>query len=827
MTGVIRINREDFNKITEAGIRTAEFKFLEELVGQWLKKYPNDIETRFYMAKIKHLQLRDKEASAILQDILITDPEFLPAYDLAQQLDINENRKAICSAIHVLTGKTESIEEIYPWAVTLRAVRQAIRKRDYEHSEKLLRKIIAKEQQNLMAVVEHCRLSSLVDESKTLLQLTKIYHQRWPSCVQIDLFRAKALFENGKEADAVSLLHSCVGKDPAGIVVKRIWGVRHDFMSLWPKEQGIELDLQVPSNIAVALNWNQIGAGEQNAKVAKNEYRGVSRNDSEEKYTTPKPKKSRKGVANKNSVYVILSTRLGMEAKYGSKSAEVLISKMEELADIIRQKPSWDAQVYLPDDFGYADQFGLDNITSVDPWKIKLALTDLDVALKAKSKMIGAVLIVGGHEIVPFHRLPNPTDDSDEDVLSDNPYGTSSSNYLAPEWQVGRFPGERGNDAGLILEQLRHAIDYHKSTLTKSNIFSQAFSLLSGRITPAMLFRELFQKPKDFGYSAAVWRRSSMAAFRPIGTGSELRVSPEFDSDTIDIDNLMKAKCAYFNLHGMDSTPEWYGQKDYSEDVAGPDFPVAISVDTIPAMINNIDLIISEACYGGYIIDKTIDESMALKLISIGSQGLVASTCIAYGSVYTPLIGADLLSFIIWKYTKDGYSFGEALMQAKMALINVMTQRQGYLDGEDQKTLLSFVLYGDPLGNLEANIYLDKAPERNGSGLVVKAVSDKDGTLAKSTRIPQDVAANLNEVLKSYLPGLDNASMKVREHKIRVNKIINTAAGEKTQPSSQTLAQRTQIMYKQKTKVKRRTHEQFARVTLDENGKVIKLAVSR
>ena len=40
-------------------------------------------------------------------------------------------------------------------------------------------------------------------------------------------------------------------------------------------------------------------------------------------------------------------------------------------------------------------------------------------------------------------------------------------------------------------------------------------------------------------------------------------------------------------------------------------------------------------------------------------------------------------------------------------------------------------------------------------------------------------------------------------------------------------AVRTQVMYSQKTKVARHTHEQFARVTLDEDGKVIKLAISR
>ena len=473
---------------------------------------------------------------------------------------------------------------------------------------------------------------------------------------------------------------------------------------------------------------------------------------------------------------MILSTRLGLEAKYGAETTEIILEKMAELSSAIQQKPNWESLVFLPDDFSYTDSWGITNISAVDPWKIKLALIDLDKALKEQSRMIGAILVVGCHEVVPFHKLPNPTDDSDEDVLSDNPYATSSGNYLSPEWPVGRFPGEKGSDAGLILEQLRHAIDYHKSTLRKSTLLTQAFSLLTGFTSPASILRDLFKKPKDFGYSASVWRRSSLAAFRPIGKGSELRVSPEYDLETIDVDNLMKAKCGYFNLHGMATTPEWYGQKDYSENVDGPDFPVAISVDKIPQISNNIDLIVSEACYGGYIIDKTIDDSMALKLISIGSQGLVASTCISYGSVYTPLIGADLLSFIMWKYTKEGSSFGEAFMQAKIGLINVMNQRQGYLDGEDQKTLLSFVLYGDPLGYLEPHVYLEKAVSRDGHEIDIKAVSDQDGALTKTPRISKEVSANLNEMLNSYLPSIDSASMKVREHKIRINKVIHATA---------------------------------------------------
>jgi len=87
--------------------------------------------------------------------------------------------------------------------------------------------------------------------------------------------------------------------------------------------------------------------------------------------------------------------------------------------------------------------------------------------------------------------------------------------------------------------------------------------------------------------------------------------------------------------------------------------------------------------------------------MAIGSMGFVGSTVISYGSVGTPLIGADLLGWQFWKNLKDGQTAGEALMQAKIALVKEMTQRQGFLDGEDQKTLISFVLYGDPLVGYE------------------------------------------------------------------------------------------------------------------------------
>ena len=306
-----------------------------------------------------------------------------------------------------------------------------------------------------------------------------------------------------------------------------------------------------------------------------------------------------------------------------------------------------------------------------------------------------------------------------------------------------------------------------------------------------------------------------------------MRVSPPYDHETIDVDQLLKAKSAYFNLHGLANTSEWYGQRDFSGNSDGPDFPVAISTEKIGNQINNIDLVFTEACYGGFVNGKLINDSIALKFLSIGSQGVVGSTCISYGSIFTPLIGGDLLGFIFWKFIKEGFSFGEALLKAKNGLSKVMIQRQGYLDGEDQKTLLSFVLYGDPLGCLEPHIYLDRVSEEIHNDEQMEVVNDSDG-VASSDNLPSSLTRDIQEMLESYVPGLEGANVKVKKHRIAVRKMIDeNKSNSPDLGSNLTYKQITQVLYKKSIICDDKEHTQFARISMNEMGKITKLAVSR
>lgn len=823
------INRTDYQKIVNAGLNTGDLGFVEKIANQWLEEFPNDIKSEYFLAKAAHLLEKEEESAKYLTKILLKDPENLEAYELLSKNQKLKDKKAVASFIYAISGHAEAISSIFPWAVTLRAIRNGIRRGDLSHSETLIKTLLSQEEANPLVAIEHCRLSSIKDENTIFTRLASSYNDRWPECIQFKLFKSIALLREKVEVGALNLLHECVALDPEGIVIARQLGCDNELYSLWQVDQKIQIDFQIPSSIAVSLKWDRLGNGEKD----------VSYNSDERKTL----KNSAGLEIGKNSlkkdisrdflpVYVILSTYNGLNRKYGEKTTEYIIEHLNALGETINKRQNWESIVFLPDMLKSVQPLGISPISKVDAWQIKLSIHDLDGQLRKQSKMIGAILIVGGKEIVPFHNLPNPTEDSDRTVPSDNPYGTTTSNYLLQEWPIGRLPDEKGSDPGLLLEQIRHIQQFHASCLSSGSKVEQFFASIRKKLDIPRFFTELFKSPRDFGYTAAVWQRSSLAAFRPIGKGSDLRVSPQYDADTIDIDNLMKAKCAYFNLHGLPNVPVWYGQRDFSEGPEGPDFPIAIQASQIRRMRNNVDLIFTEACYGGNIEGKTIDDSMALKLISVGGQGLVASTCISYGSVFTPLIGADLLGFIFWKHIKDGYTFGESLLQAKLGLIKVMNQRQGFLDGEDQKTLLSFVLYGDPLGYLEPHIYLDKGlHKKHIMQKEINLVSDQDGIPAINPRISPSKANEISEMVQSYIPGINNLDVKIREHQIKFRKLMENAKGfEEANGGNhyeEIVKKFVQMQYSQKTKGAHEIHEQFIRVTLDESEKIIKLAVSR
>ena len=524
-------------------------------------------------------------------------------------------------------------------------------------------------------------------------------------------------------------------------------------------------------------------------------------------------------------VYVVFSTHTGLEKKYGLQTAEIIEREMQRLADAVSKRRHWSGLVFLPDAVKSDGPAGMSAGAAVDPWQLKLALADLDQALAKKGQMIGALVIIGGPDVVPHHRLPNPSDDDDAEVPSDNPYATLDSNYFVAEWPVGRIPGEKGSDAGMLLEQIRRMTRYHSQWKVTPAWVKPLLMLVSWmeRIPFLRSFAPASSGSPSFGYSASVWRRSSLAAFRPVGDGKALLVSPPEFSGSFEPKRLTHVDVGYYNLHGLPDTAEWYGQRDFSEAHSGPDYPVALSAKDLAKNGRAPKVVFTEACYGGLIENKSESQSLCLRFLSIGSTAVVASTVIAYGSVATPLIGADLLGQYFWKHLRDGRPVGEALLRARLDLVKEMTRRQGFLDAEDQKTLISFVLYGDPLASWEGfrangkNIArLKTAPTVN----TVQESAEVEGGLPKG--VTKEALLEVKQVVAPYLPGLDHAEVRFgRQHSANSPKQANGTA------VPQNANGRVVVTLEKQVKIAQHVHHHFARATLDAQGKIVKLAVSR
>ena len=556
-------------------------------------------------------------------------------------------------------------------------------------------------------------------------------------------------------------------------------------------------------------------------------------------------------------VYVIFTSRRGLEAQYGPQSMVLLNEAMKGLAEAVQSRKTWNALLYYADD-GFANRCSsgaaslkMNPARNNDPWSLKLALADLDDTLRKQGEMIGAVLIVGGPEVIPFHNLPNPVDDADVDVPSDNPYGTRDENYFIPEWPVGRLPGGSGADPAPLVHVLRELARRQVELARHKPWYAVWWQALLDRFW----FSPVRVRP-SLGYTAAIWRRASLSVYRPIGEARSMLVSPPVQvpinsngsgphvegqqqenqpkalGPSIAL-HLQPARLGYFNLHGLEDSVEWYGQTDPAEPCEGPDYPVAIRPQDVGEHLNNgraPQVIYSEACFGAHIQGRSMEDSMLLKFLTSGSQAAVGSTCTAYGAIASPLTAADLLGYAFWNYLGENVPAGEALRRAKIQLAKEMHRRQGYLDGEDQKTLISFVLYGDPLAEVDGRGSKSKKVIRSlKSPAQVKTVCDRSEEVETPEPVPPEVLNYVKHVVSQYLPGMSDAQVRITHEHAGCDgaghQCPTAEMGRKARPTQQ--PSRQVVTLSKTIQQSAFVHRHYARLTLDSQGKLVKLVVSR
>jgi hypothetical protein len=516
-------------------------------------------------------------------------------------------------------------------------------------------------------------------------------------------------------------------------------------------------------------------------------------------------------------VYAIVTSKDGLTRRYGLAGFNQLESDLRSLRQAIEDQTGLEMVTVYVDDGPSLAPYGLRPVDAADPLQVKKTIDGLDGCLNEQGKEVRYLLIVGGDSIVPFHRLPNPIEDQDADVPSDNPYASRDGNYLIPERAVGRMPDGEGEGIGFLRSLIRTATSGHRQAAATKNLWSALF----GALRPA---RPDEQNGHSLGYSASIWRKASRAVFDVIGDGRQLRTSPPLTYPELEI-----AGCPhfnYFNLHGIEDGANWYGQRDSLFPADYPLFPVALRPQDLGVVEQANAVVFSEACYGANIVGKDTDSSIALRFLSLQALALVGSTRIAYGSVAPPLLGADLLGRYFWEGLQARLCVGEALKYAKVNLTRAMQDFQGYLDGEDQKTLVSFVLYGDP--SLPATAFWGGAARRVVSkALCPPLVCQRKARLQKSA-VSDELIAAVKSSVEASLPHMAQARVHASPLAIcsgdcgrRCAFARGAAKVARGQRGNWAFTLEKDIVNGEGT------HRQVVKATVDEKGRILKLAVSK
>jgi Peptidase family C25 len=320
------------------------------------------------------------------------------------------------------------------------------------------------------------------------------------------------------------------------------------------------------------------------------------------------------------------------------------------------------------DDAATMQTFGAPPVTvQSDPQQNKTAVDAIFRALTPDY-----VLILGAPDLVPHQDLVNPLYQIDSDVdkialsdlpyACDAPYSQSPQDFIGPTRVVGRLPDVTGGSDPQYLVNLLTSAANH-------------------RPAPASSYASYL------GVTASVWTGSTALSLSvAFGNSTDMQVSPP--TGPAWPHSIFSRKSHFFNCHGADTDPHFYGQQD-------DNYPTALDAAMVPGNLTQGTVMAAEACYGAQLYAPAAEPNrkmgMANAYLAAGCPAFFGSTTIAYGE-FTTNANADLICQYFFESVLAGASAGRAALEARQRY----AQANSSLSPTDLKTLAQYVLLGDP-----------------------------------------------------------------------------------------------------------------------------------
>jgi len=312
--------------------------------------------------------------------------------------------------------------------------------------------------------------------------------------------------------------------------------------------------------------------------------------------------------------------------------------------------------------------------------KIKRAIDDLWNRLSPDY-----LVLFGGHDIVPMFEVDNPSNflssppvvDRDRKLTTDNPYASSKvfrpgdvGSYLVPDRVTGRIPDMmHSRDPTWFVEYLKTATCWEPKPVS---FYRETYAICSSEMTTA-------------------GRDSMRYLSKPV---SDLLISPPVRDIRRSSRNRLSARLHLIKCHGNPLDATFWGK--------GKRFVRAITSATLKAHLKPATLIGTMCCYGAQIFSPHAKHArshgrwpIASTYLRKGALGFVGSTRMAWlgqGAMGSAdWIVADYLSRVL-----EGASIGRAFLESKQKFAGYYTAKGRVLDRKKEKTMIEYVLLGDP-----------------------------------------------------------------------------------------------------------------------------------
>jgi hypothetical protein len=450
------------------------------------------------------------------------------------------------------------------------------------------------------------------------------------------------------------------------------------------------------------------------------------------------------------SIKLSVTVRKPLEKKYSTKDLKKIDKAVKGLIAADKKRGIITIHVAL-DDSAAMKKLGVKAISG------SVTATEAKVAIDGLWKKVAPSYLVlfGGDDIVPYFEVANPSyqpsGDDDKTVLTDNPYACSQpfrrariKSYLVPDRVVGRIPDMPGDsDPEWILQHLAVATTW---TSWPKATYKGGYAICCNE-----------------------WKSAGKECVQYLGeNASQMMISPP-NVDTSRLPQSRLGNCLHLiKCHGSQIDPKFYGQK-------GNNYPESLTSATLRKKLKPNTVAAAMCCYGAQTFSPNDpasqnpgEWSIAGAYLRGGAFGFAGSTCIAWvgGDV---MMCADLIASKYLRLILDGASQGHAFMATKQEYVLQIQQDGMTLGREDEKTLIEYILLGDP--SIQPVI---TAAQPSPAGLVRAAgpasrVGEAIAMLRQNRRIYR---ATLAVQIRQALP----ARMVHKPKKQRVKSLFQTAA---------------------------------------------------